>query len=78
MVEAASVKGMTERKKEREGERERERKGTSRRAAADKSEVTAAVRGWGRGTQGKRYIRNLILISPQFNYSADKSCTCTA
>ena len=24
------------------------------------------------------YIRNLILISPQFNYSADKSCTCTA
>lgn len=68
------MEGMTERKKARERESER---GKERRAAADKSEVTAVVKGGGE-TQGKRYIRNLILISPQFNYSADKSCTCTA
>lgn len=42
------------------------------------------LKGGGRAVGGDEsaaregYIRNLILISPQFNYSADKSCTCTA
>lgn len=62
----------TLRRKERReigGERERE-EGRRRRRRKDRN------RGE-RGGEGG-YIRNLILISPQFNYSADKSCTCTA
>lgn len=59
-------------------ERKRERgRGRERRAAAGKSEVTVRWQREGE-TRRERYIRNLILISPQFNYSADKSCTCTA
>lgn len=53
---------------ERRGIREEEKEGEEKKGQES----------WGEKRGGEGYIRNLILISPQFNYSADKSCTCTA
>lgn len=64
----------------RRGEQQKEEKKRQESWAKQRAEMAG---GWGRaGGRGQSrqegYIRNLILISPQFNYSADKSCTCTA
>lgn len=63
------------RKKGKEVEKKRQE---SRGQEAGEWNGGARGRGEGESSAREGYIRNLILISPQFNYSADKSCTCTA